>query len=135
MVAAVLNRDPDLRVVSSNLDAASVVATSITQNIDVFVLSAFVDEDAQRGFGILQELRETNPNARAVILLDSSKPESILEAFRAGARGVFDHQESSDRLCQCIRKVHDGQVWINNEQVALVLDALASAPKVPNRRS
>ncbi len=43
---------------------------------------------------------------------------------------MFDHQESSDMLCQCIRKVHGGQVWVNNEQLALVLDALASAPKV-----
>jgi DNA-binding NarL/FixJ family response regulator len=130
LLVGVLSRDPDLHVISSDLDAGSLVAASITQKIDVFVLSAFVDEDAQRGFGILKELRETNPNARAVMLLDSSKPEAVLEAVRAGAKGVFDHQESSDILCQCIHKVHQGQVWINNEQMAVVLDALASAPKV-----
>jgi two-component system nitrate/nitrite response regulator NarL len=130
LLAGVLSRDPDFQVVSSALDAASLVAASISQKTDLFVLSAFVDEDAQRGFRILQEIRETNPHACAVMLLDSSKPESVLEAFRAGARGVFDHQESSDMLCQCIRKVHAGQVWVNNEQVALVLDALAASPKV-----
>jgi DNA-binding NarL/FixJ family response regulator len=130
LLVGVLSHDPDLRVVSSDLDAASLVAASITEKIDVFVLSAFVDEGAQRGFEILQELRETNSNARAVMLLVSSKPEAVLEAFRAGARGVFDHRESSDMLCQCIRKLHQGQVWVNNEQMAVVLDALASAPKV-----
>jgi two-component system nitrate/nitrite response regulator NarL len=130
LLVGVLSRDPDLQVVSSDLNAASLVAASITENIDVFVLSAFVNEGAQRGVEILQELRETNPNARAVMLLDSSKPEAVLEAFRAGARGVFDHQESSDMLCQCIRKVHQGQVWVNDDQMAVVLDALASAPKV-----
>ena len=130
LLVGVLSRDPDLQVVSSDLNAASLVAASITENIDVFVLSAFVNEGAQRGVEILQELRETNPNARAVMLLDSSKPEAVLEAFRAGARGVFDHQESSDTLCQCIRKVHQGQVWVNDDQMAVVLDALASAPKV-----
>lgn len=130
LLVGALNRDPDLRAVSSDLDAASLVAASITQKIDVFVLSAFVDEGAQRGFEILQELRETNSNARAVMLLDSSRPDAVLEAFRAGARGVFDHRASSDMLCQCIRKVHEGQVWINNDQTAVVLDALASAPRL-----
>jgi two-component system nitrate/nitrite response regulator NarL len=117
LLVGALNCDPDLQVVNSDLDAASVVAVSMTQKIDVFVLSAFADEDGHRGFRTLEELRQTYP-------------ESILEAFRAGARGVFNHQESADMLCQCIHKVHGGQVWVNNEQVALVLDALASAPKV-----
>ncbi len=130
LLVGVLNRDPVLQVTSSDFDAASLGAAWITEKIDVFVLSAFVDEGAQRGFEILQELRETNPNARAVMLLDSSKPEAVLEAFRAGARGVFDHQGSSDMLGRCIRKVHQGQVWANNEQMAIVLSALASAPKV-----
>jgi DNA-binding NarL/FixJ family response regulator len=130
LLVGVLSRDCDFQVVSSDLDLASLVAASISHKTHVFILSAFADEDAQRGFRILEELRVTNPNARAVILLDSSKPQSVLEAFRAGARGVFDHHESSDMLCQCIREVHAGQVWVNNEQVALVLDALAAAPKV-----
>jgi DNA-binding NarL/FixJ family response regulator len=130
LLMGALNRDPDLQVVSSDLDAASLIAASITQKIDVFVISAFADDDSQRGFRTLEELRQTHPDTRAIILLDCSRTESILEAFRAGARGVFDHQESSEMLCQCIRKVHGGQVWVNNEQMALVLDALASAPKV-----
>src|SRR5208282_3889065 len=115
---------------SSNLDAASVVAAAIKHKIDVFVLSAFGDEDAERGFRVLREIRETYSNTRAVILLDSAKTESVLESFRAGARGVFDHQESPEALCQCIRQVHAGKVWISNEQIAHVLDSLASAPKL-----
>jgi len=130
LLGGLLQRDPDLLVVASDLNAASVLAASITQKIDVFVLSAFVDEDAKHGFEILRELRATSPHARAIMLLDSSKPVAVLDAFRSGARGVFDHQESSDMLCQCIRKVHAGQVWASNEQMEVVLEALAAAPKV-----
>ena len=43
---------------------------------------------------------------------------------------MFDHRESPNLLSQCIRQVRAGQVWIKNEQMALVLDSLASAPKV-----
>src|SRR5579872_5262425 len=130
LLVGALSREPDLKVFSSDLNAASVMAASIAHKIDVFVLSAFMDEDAERGFRILQELREADHNTRAVILLDSSKFESVLESFRAGARGVFDHRESPNTLCQCIRQVHGGQVWMSNEQMALVLDSLASAPKL-----
>ena len=130
LLTEVLRHDPDLQIVSSDLDAPSLVVASITQQIDVFVLSAFAEEDSQRGFRILQELRETNPHTRAVMLLDSSKPDSILEAVRAGARGIFDHHESSDMLCRCIRRVHEGQAWVSHEQMTLVIEALSSTPNV-----
>jgi len=130
LLVGALNCDSDLQVVSSDLDAASVVAVSMTQKIDVFILSALADEDDHRGFRSLEKLRRTYPNARAIMLVDCSKPEFILEAFQAGARGVFDHQESADMLCQCIHQVHTGQIWVSNEQMALVLEALASAPKI-----
>lgn len=130
LLVGILSHDSALRVTRSELNAASVVSASIAERIDVFVLSASVDGDAQPGFAILHKLLETHPKARAVMLLDSSQPEAALEAFRAGAKAVFDHQESPDVLCQCIRKVHQGQVWVNDEQMAAVLDALAAAPRV-----
>jgi len=130
LLVGALSREPDLKVISSDLNTASVMAASVAHKIDIFVLSAFMDEDAERGFRILQELREADHNTRAVILLDSSKFESVLESFRAGARGVFDHRESPHTLCQCIRQVHAGQVWISNDQMGLVLDSLSSAPKL-----
>ena len=104
LLVGALKRDPDLQVVSSDLSAASLVAASRNQTIDVFVLSAFANGDAQLGFKILQQLREANPHARAVMLLDCGNSGSMLEAFRAGARGVFDHQESSDLLTSTAAK-------------------------------
>src|SRR6202142_3674363 len=130
LLAGALTRDPDFQVVSSNLSAVNVAAASRQQMIDVFVLSAFVDGDAQVGLKILEELRETNPNTRAVVLLNYSTPESILDAFRAGAKGVFHIQEDSDVLRRCIRRVHEGQAWVSREQMTLLLEALVSTPKI-----
>jgi DNA-binding NarL/FixJ family response regulator len=130
LLSEALKRDPDLQIFSSDLDAASLVAASVNQRIDVFALSAFAEEDAQRGFRILKELRETNPHTRAVMLLDSSKPDSVVEAFRSGARGIIDHHESLDMLSRCIRRIHEGQVWASHEQMTLMIEALASTPRV-----
>src|ERR1700690_133283 len=130
LLAAALTRDPDFQVVSSNLSAVNVAAASRQQVVDVFVLSAFVDGDAQVGLKILEELREINPNTRAVVLLNSLTPESILDTFRAGAKGVFHIQEDSDVLRRCIRRVHEGHAWVSREQMTLLLEALVSTPKI-----
>ena len=51
LLVGALGREPDLKVFSSDLNAASVMAASIAHKIDVFVLSAFMDEDAERASG------------------------------------------------------------------------------------
>jgi DNA-binding NarL/FixJ family response regulator len=130
LLAGVLQNNPGLDVATSELDPRAITSASVTQKIDVFVLSAFADGNELLGFEVLQQVKEANPSMRAVLLLDSSNSESVLKAFRAGARGVLDHRDASNMLYQCIRRVHEGQVWINNVQLGLVLDALASAPKV-----
>jgi len=128
LLVGTLSQEPDLCVSSSDMNSATVVAAAPAKKIHVILVSAFLDEDAERGFRMLQELRATANHCRSVVLLDSSKPEFVVKAFRAGARGVFDHRESPPALCQCIRQVNNGQIWINNEQIALVLESLASTP-------
>jgi len=130
LLASALKRDPAFQVHTSELTTVSLAAASTGHPIDVFVLSASAEGDSHRGLKILQELRESIPQARAVMLLDSSKPESILDAFRAGARGVFHIQESSDVLCLCIHHVHEGKAWVSHDQLTQVLEALAATPKI-----
>jgi two-component system, NarL family, nitrate/nitrite response regulator NarL len=130
LLAGALQRDPAFKVHTSDLTSAALAAASTRSPVDVFVLSASAEGDAHRGLKILQELRESNAQARAVVLLDSSIPESILDAFRAGARGVFHIQESSDVLCLCIHRVHEGKAWVSHDQLTLVLEALAATPKI-----
>jgi DNA-binding NarL/FixJ family response regulator len=130
LLAGALTRDPAFQVISSNLSAVSVSAACRHQIVDVFVLSAFAEGDAQVGLKILEELRETDPKTRAVMLLNSSTADSILEAFRAGAKGVFNIQEDSDVLRSCIRRVHEGEAWVSREHMTLLLEALVATPKV-----
>lgn len=123
-----LKRDRDLEVFSS--DAKSVVEAATAPNVDVLLISSNLDEQPNRGYVILRELYTLRPELRSIVLLDSSKAEVILEAFRAGARGVFSRLESIDRLCKCVHCVHKGQIWADSHQMAIALEALASAPAV-----
>src|SRR5881409_3294847 len=60
----------------------------------------------------------------------SSKREIIVQAFRAGARGIFSRHESVETLAKCIRSVHQGQIWANSQQLSFAVEALAASPMV-----
>jgi two-component system, NarL family, nitrate/nitrite response regulator NarL len=129
LLAEALRRDRALDV--SSVDSAKpVVKTVLERGIDVLVIGTHLEEQTYRGFEVLRELRSSRPDTRAVVLLHSSKPQLVLDAFRSGARGIFSRTESIEELCKCIRCVHTGQIWANSREMSLALEALASAPAV-----
>ena len=76
---------------------------------------------------VLRELQDSHPQTRFVLLCKSLNNDLVVDAFRAGAMGVFCRTESFVRLCKCIRVVHQGQVWASSDQLRLMLGALKKA--------
>jgi DNA-binding NarL/FixJ family response regulator len=62
--------------------------------------------------------------------LHSSKRELVVDAFRAGARGIFSRQGSIEMLMKAVRCVHEGQIWANSWEMGLAVEALANSRKV-----
>ncbi len=130
LLADALKRDGCLQVTTSPPGADRLATHINVGDIDVLLLSCNLDEQAGRGFEVLRGLRAMHADLKAVMLLDSSQGDIILEAFRAGARGIFSKNDSVASLSKCIHKVHEGQVWANSEQVATLLQALASSHNI-----
>jgi DNA-binding NarL/FixJ family response regulator len=130
LLADALRRDRQFEVSAPSVLSRDLVETVKQQRIDVVVLSSNIDEEPLRGFELLRQLRATNPGLFAVMLLDSSKRESVLQAFHAGARGICSRNDSVESLAKCIRSVCQGQIWANSEQVAFAVEALACSPIV-----
>jgi two-component system, NarL family, nitrate/nitrite response regulator NarL len=129
LLADALRRDGGFEVIGS--DAQELISRADLHNIEVLLLSSELDEQPARGFQVLREVRAVHPNVRAVVLLDSSKHELVIEAFRAGARGVLSKQESIETLSKCVRCVHQGQIWANSQQIGLLTQALISSQNFP----
>ncbi len=129
-LADALRRDPQLEVINPPLQSRDLVETVRRQRVNVVLLSSNLDEEPLRGFEVLRELRASNPGILAVMLLDSSKRETIVRAFRAGARGIFSRNDSLEILCKCIRSVYDGQIWADSQQMSFAVEELASSAVV-----
>ncbi len=130
LLADVLRRDACLKVTTLPSGFDDLTTGLNLKDIDVLLLSSNLEEEPSRGFEVLRGLRGMHADLRAVLLLDSSQREMVLAAFRAGARGIFSKNDSVQTLGKCIRKVHEGQIWANTEQIATLVEALASSHNI-----
>jgi DNA-binding NarL/FixJ family response regulator len=78
---------------------------------------------------LLRWLRVSYPKVAPVLLIETDDRELVVNALRSGAKGIFlfTHTPFS-MLCKCIQCVSRGEVWINNQQMNYVLDALSDVP-------
>lgn len=128
LLAEALARDSGIDVLGFSSSPGEIARIVDASYIDVLLVSARLEEDANRGLSLLQQLRTERPALKAIVLLDSSKPEVVVEAFRSGAVGVFCRNTAIRILRKCIAAVHDGQIWANSEELGFVLSALARNP-------
>jgi DNA-binding NarL/FixJ family response regulator len=127
LLASVLERDERFRVLEPVSDPSSIVATVLKEKPEVILVSAELDGDSRRGFQLMRDINAARPESRVVVLLDTSERSLVVEAFRAGARGVFCRSESLKSLAKCIHCVSKGQVWANSAELRYLLDALGDA--------
>jgi DNA-binding NarL/FixJ family response regulator len=130
LLADALKRDSSLEVVGAVSHSGDLIDLVHSEKIDVAVIGCNLDEQPLHGIEVLRQLKSTWGGIRAIILLDSSKRDVVIEAFRAGARGLFTRHESLEMLSKCVRRVHEGQIWANTEQMGFAIEALAAAPTV-----
>src|SRR5262249_12994419 len=110
---------------ANSLDVAQLVRT---YSPDVLLVSASSREKSTGGLKVLENVHLSFPDLKTVMLLESSKREIVVQAFRLGARGVFSKDSPVTTLGKCITCINEGQVWATSEELGFVLEALADAP-------
>jgi DNA-binding NarL/FixJ family response regulator len=126
LITEALRRDRSLAI--TNTEASSVILTATALEPDVAIISEQLQGKAGKGFEVLREMRSAVPNTRTVLLLDSAERDSVVEAFRNGARGVFSRSAPLKMLTRCVHRVREGQLWMSGLEVAYLLDTLAQTP-------
>jgi DNA-binding NarL/FixJ family response regulator len=116
--------------------SAKDIYKALEKNVyQVLLISTNFPEQPVGGLALIRDIQARNPQLNIVVLVDSPERATVVEAFRAGARGIFCRSDSFQTLCKCIGCVHEGQVWANSSELQYVLDALAEGtttePRVP----
>ena len=120
-----LARDAQFHVIECSSRTPMLLDLAKREKAHVAVVSANLGGNHGGGFEMVREIRAQSPGTRVIVLLDASERSAVVEAFRAGAQGVFCRTEPFRLLGKCIQSVHSGQVWASSSELQFVLDALA----------
>jgi DNA-binding NarL/FixJ family response regulator len=67
------------------------------------------------------------PQIRSVVLIQKSDEPLAIEAFRAGAKGVFPRSQADiDILAKCVDRVHAGQIWASSVELEQLIESCRS---------
>lgn len=131
LVSAGLKRHSQFEVVGYATSVDELLRLADNAAPEVALISSALQDGIFSGLSVLAEIHRKHPEMRLVLLIDRSEPEVVVQAFRAGARGVFACSESHfERLCMCILRVHEGQIWAKTQQLEFIVNALAQAPSL-----
>jgi DNA-binding NarL/FixJ family response regulator len=135
LLAEAVKRNPGFQIAKAVAGDPDLMRIAAELQPDVVVSAACLGDDARRGCQITRDLLAASPAAKTILLMDKPHRELVVEAFRAGARGVFCRAGSIDDLCKCIDRVHKGQIWAGCDVIEFILEALVQAapPKMESR--
>jgi DNA-binding NarL/FixJ family response regulator len=131
LLSEALGREPGLDVVASAPDYESFARTALSAKPDIALLSAGLYGGPVSNKKPQTQEKRPIPPCPWIALLDASEPSIVVAAFRAGAKGVFSRTQADIQLlAKCIRRVMEGQVWVDSKQMSYLLDALTGGAAV-----
>jgi DNA-binding NarL/FixJ family response regulator len=74
----------------------------------------------------IPELVRQAPDAKLIVQVTETDEANTVELYRRGVRGVVPRSISPDLLVKCVRKIADGETWIDNQSISWVIEAYRS---------
>src|SRR6201985_1158947 len=74
----------------------------------------------------IPELVRQAPDAKLIVQVTESDEANTVELYRRGVRGVVPRSISPDLLIKCVRKIAEGETWIDNQSISWVIEAYRS---------
>jgi len=115
-----IEQDQTMTVVAMAGTPSEALGLAQSEKPDIIVLDLMLGEED--GLDFLPELCKVSPDSRVLILTGVQSPDSHRTAIRRGAMGIVLKQQAAELLLKAIRKVFDGEVWIDRSMIGTVLN-------------
>ena len=112
-------------------DAGSIQeATPLLVKVKPDILLLDLRLPGEFGLDLLRQIPQLSPDTRSIILTGSDEPPDVVEAMRLGARGFVQKHAATDLILKSIRKVAEGEIWLDSSMTETVMHAFqAKSPK------
>lgn len=122
-----LAEQPDFEVVAEAADGGEVGSIIHRQKPEILLLDLCMPKVG--GLQALEALRDVKHDTKVIILTASAKEEDYVQVMMAGARGIVLKDTSAALLFKAVRKVQQGEVWLDRKTTAAVLREFTSPDK------
>jgi len=122
-----IEQDQTMTVVAMAGTPAEALKLAASEKPDIIVLDLVLGEED--GLDFLPELTKASSNSRVLVLTGVQTPESHRTAIRRGAMGIVLKQQAAELLLKAIKKVHEGEVWIDRSMIGSVLNDVRNEQK------
>jgi DNA-binding NarL/FixJ family response regulator len=112
--------EDDIRVVGQAETLPQAIAAATKFSAEILILEAALVE---RPVEVLQEILKHSPGLRVVVVTEAPDQELTLELFRRGAHSVVSREIDSELFVDCLRKVAQGESWLEPHAIKWVLEA------------
>ncbi len=113
---------------AATVQSADLVRVLASSHTDVVIIAADLNQKNWSGFDLAESVSRAYPHILIVMLVNQSSSDSVLTAFRAGARGVFSREQPMSQFLECIDQVRKGLIWVGAQETIYLLEVLRSIP-------
>jgi DNA-binding NarL/FixJ family response regulator len=121
--------EDDLRVVGQAETLTQAQSAAKKFSSDVMIFEAAL---APNPVEAVAELLRQNPQMRIVVVTAGSDEGLTLDLFRRGAHGIVSREVEPELLVECLRKVADGETWLDAQGTRWVLEAYRTQGSRPS---
>jgi len=112
--------EDDIRVVGQSETLAQTIAAAKKFSADVLIFEAALTPNPLES---VSDILRQSPQMKMVVVTHEPNEELTLELFRRGAHGIVSREVEPEVLVECLRKVSQGEPWLDRQGVNWVLTA------------
>lgn len=122
-VRKVLALEDDIRVVAQAENLSQTLSAIEKHPADIVIFESQLCPNATEA---ASEILKHSPSLKIILLTSNLDAQQTVEYLRRGICGIVDHAVAPDLLVRCIRKVAEGETWLDNRGVNWVIEAYRS---------
>lgn len=116
-------------IVGEAEDGGRALSLAATEQPDIVVLD--IDLGSDNGLDLIAGIQQAAPSSRILVLTGLRDVEAHRRAFRLGARGLVVKEAAASTLMKAIRKVHEGEIWLDRASTAHLLSEMSKPAPPP----
>ncbi len=119
-ISRILAAEKDIRVLAETTTLSETFTALTRQQADVLLLEANVSPTPVEA---VREIAKQDPRLKIVVMTADATEDDTIGYLRHGVRGIISRAISPDLLVRCVRKINQGETWLDNEKVNWVIQA------------